>query len=280
MKRLLFLCALVLATTVSYSQIISDIEKRGRKNKNDNPFSEKKNWGDAIWSYHASSYRPIGIHVDPGLTYMIGNSPNEPSDGTYELTPSGLPGYYLEFGMEHLFKNYKKIVHYFDWGVGVKHFGGQEKLEIGGTTSRGQFNFGNVFARAAIHNVWQINKYNFIDNSIGANLDYRIYGGNEDPDYAPPGGYNNQNPLVVQLHYALGFGIKVRDGFFIVPTVQTPILTAVQWNGFNPGHTWFQSRYQPTIFTIKFAWLFPKKGCPAVYDNGEGKRSSEQYQMQ
>ena len=275
----LTICAVLLATFCS-AQIVSGIEKRDRKRKNDNPFSEKKNWGEAIWSEHASHYRPLGWHVNPGLTYMFGNSAQDESDA-YDLTPSGLPGYYVEAGMAHLFKNYGKILHYFDWGLGVKHFGGQEKLtDALGNKTRGQFNFGSAFARGSIHNVWQISRVNWIDNSIGFNVDYRIYGGKEDADYSPPGGYNNQGKLVAQLNYALGFGIKVRDGFFIVPQVQTPILTAFQWNGFNPGHRWFQSRYQPTIFTIKFAWLFPKNGCPDVYDNGEGKKSSEQYQMQ
>lgn len=280
MKRVAFLFTLLLTVTYSTAQIGSEIENRDRKRRNDSPFSDKKNWGEAIWSEHASSYKPLGWYINPGVTYMFGNSAQDESDA-YDLTPSGLPGYYLEAGMEHLFKNYGKVVHYFDWGIGVKHFGGQEKTKTAaGDVSRGQFNFGNVFARASIHNVWQLTRYNFIDQSLGINFDYRIYGGKEDADYTPPAGYDNQRPMVLQLNYQFGWGIKVRDGFFIVPTVQTPILTAVDWNGFNPSHKWFNSRYQPAIFTIKFAWLFRKKGCPKVFDNGEGKRSSEQYQMQ
>jgi len=224
------------------------------------PFSDKRNWGESIWSPNASHYRGFGWHINPGVTYMVGNSAADESDA-YNLTPSGLPGYYLEAGMEHLFKKQGKVFHYFDWGLGLKHFGGQEKLDIGGTVTRGQFNFGNVFARASIHNVAQLSLHNFIDNAIGFNVDYRIYGGKEDTDYTPPAGYDNQSKLVAQLHYTFGWGIKVRDGFFIVPQIQTPILTAFNWNGFNPSHKWFNSRYQPTIFTIKFGWLFPKKGC-------------------
>jgi hypothetical protein len=262
----------------SFAQIGSEIEKNANKRRNENQFSEKKNWGEAIWSPASSSYRPLGWHINPGITYMFGNSAADESDA-YDLTPSGLPGYYLEAGMEHLFKNYGKVVHYFDWGLGIKHFGGQEKLDVSGTKTRGQFNFGSVFAQAAIHNVWQLTRINFIDQSIGFNLDYRIYGGKEDADYTPPAGYDNQGKLVAQLHYNFGWGIKVRDGFFIEPMIQTPILTAFQWNGFNPSHKWFNSRYQPTIFTVKFAWLFVKKGCN-VPDDPNGKKSSEQYQMQ
>ncbi|MCB9223786.1 MAG: hypothetical protein R2780_03565 [Crocinitomicaceae bacterium] len=280
MRKIAFILSLLFIASASQAQIISDIEKRDRKRKSDNPFSEKKNWGEAIWSEHASHYRNLGWHINPGITYELGNSAQDESDA-YDLTPSGLPGYYVEAGMDHLFKNYGKAVHYFDWGIGVKHFGGQEKTKTAaGDVSRGQFNYGSIFARAAIHNVWQLSRYNFIDQSIGANFDYQIYGGKDDPDYTPPAGYNNQGKMILNLHYSLGWGIKVRDGFFIVPTVQTPILRALSWEGFNPGHNWFNSRYQPMIFTIKFAWLFRKKGCPKVFDNGEGKRQSEQYQMQ
>ena len=275
MKKAVILLLLAFSANIISAQIGADIEKRANKRKSGSPFG--KNRRDVIWSHSLSHYKPLGWHIDPGVTYMFGNSAQDESDA-YDLTPSGLPGYYLEIGMEHLFKKIHKVFHYVDWGIGIKHFGGQEKLDINDTKTRGQFNFGNVFARGAIHNVWQLSMHNFIDQSIGFNVDYRIYGGKEDEDYTPPAGYDNQTKLVAQLNYTIGWGLKVRDGFFIVPQVQTPILTALQWNGFNPSHKWFNSRYQPTIFTIKFAWLFTKKGCSTIEDPN-GKKSSEQFQM-
>jgi hypothetical protein len=211
---------------------------------------------------------------------MMGNNAAD-DNRPYELTASGLPGYYLEAGMEHLMKKKKKIIHYFDWGLGVKHYGGQEKyVDEADNKYRGQFNFGSAFARANVHNVIQLSMYNFIDQGLGLNVDYRIYGGNPDGNYASPLPQDNQSKLVAQLNYSFGFGFKVRDGFFIVPTVRVPVLTLAQFNDLNPSHKWFQSRYLPLAFTIKFAWLFPKKGCPDVYDNGEGKGYSDQYQNQ
>lgn len=279
MKKAAILLITIFSAGLSFAQISGEFDKNANKRKNESQFSDKKNWGDAIWSPNASHYRPLGWHIDPGVTYMFGNSPQGQSDAS-KLTPSGLPGYYLEVGLEHLFKKQGKIFHYFDWGLGIKHFGGQEKLkDASGNATRGQFNFGNVFLRAAIHNVAQLSLWNFIDQSIGLNVDYRIYGGKPDADYTPPAGYDNQGKLVAQLNYSIGWGLKVRDGFFIVPTIQTPILTAFQWNGFNPSHKWFNSRYQPAIFTVKFAWLFPKKGCNVPTDPN-GKKQSDQFQMQ
>ena len=213
---------------------------------------------------------------------MLGNSGQDGSN--YTLTPSGLPGYHLEVGLEHLFKKARKVFHYFDYGIGMKHFGGVEKYKSDdGTVDRGTFNFGSIFARAGIHNVWQLNLYNFIDQSIGFNFDYRLYGGKDavadKGTYAPAAASNNEGKMVMGLNYMIGWGIKVRDGFFIIPTLQMPIMKFVSWQGFNPSHTWFNSRYEPMIFSIRFGWLFPKKGCPPVYDGGKGKQQSEQYQM-
>jgi hypothetical protein len=279
--KTVWMIVLLFGAGQGFTQIGSDFEKRNTRKKNDSPFSESKNWGWLIWSENASHYRPIGWHVDLGVTYMAGNNSND-EEQDYDLTATGLPGYYLEGGMEHLFRKKNKIVHYFDWGLGVKHFGGQEKYELGDVKDRGSFNFGSAFLRAGIHNVWQISKYNFIDQSIGFNVDYRIYGGKDkqaEGKYLSPLASTNQGKLVGQLHYTLGFGIKMQDGLFIVPTVQTPVLTFLNFTDFNPSHYWFNSRYQPVIFTIKLAWLWPKSGCPKVFD-ADGERQSEQFQMQ
>lgn len=268
MKSLFFLLIFTLSAA-SFSQFVGEFNKaqdKREKDRKESPFGENRR--DAIWSHSQSHYRGLGWFINPGLTYMLGNNPDD-EGRSYDLTATGLPGYYVEAGMEHLFKKAQKVVHYFDWGIGLKHFSGQEKYSDndGSNPTRGQFNLGNVFARADIHNVWQINMFNFLDQSLGFNVDYRIYGGNDDEDYASPIAPDNQGKFVAQLHYSMGFGFKVRDGFFVVPSFQTPILSFLnlgKQGGFNPSHYWFNSRYQPMIFTLKFAWLFPKKGCPPV----------------
>jgi hypothetical protein len=279
MKRIVLLMTLLFTAslTCTYAQIGSGIEKRDKKRKSGSPFG--KNRRDAIYSHSNSSYRPFGWFINPGATYMVGNSADDPSDGSYNLTPSGLPGYYAEVGLAFLMKKINKVVHYFDIGLGVKHFGGAEKFKSSTVTERGFFNFGSAFFRGAAHNVWQVSLNNFIDQSIGVNFDYRIYGGKGD-DTSNLGLDPNPNKMTLQMNYSFGWGIKIRDGFFIIPTVQTPFLTFLPFDGLNPGLEWFSSKYQPTIFTVKFGWLFRKKGCPKVFDNGQGKGQSDQYQMQ
>ncbi|MBK9591732.1 MAG: hypothetical protein IPO32_09565 [Crocinitomicaceae bacterium] len=269
MKRLFLIFCIGISVT-SFSQFVDEFNKNQNKREKDqekSPFG--KNRRDAIWSHSQSQHRGFGWFVNPGLTYMLGNSADD-ENRSYDLTATGLPGYYLEGGVEILFKKAQKVVHYFDAGLGIKHFSGQERYQIEGTqATRGQFNLGSVFLRADIHNVWQLNMFNFIDQSLGFNIDYRVYGGNPDDGYLSPLASVNQSNLVAQLHYTVGFGYKIRDGFFVVPSVQTPILTLFRFDDINPSHHWFNSRYQPLIFTLKFAWLFPKKGCTPV-EGSEG----------
>lgn len=261
----------------SYGQLKDGIEKRNGKRKSGKHFSSGDR-GAAIYSHSRSHFKPFGWHISPGLTYMVGNTKAD-KDADFNLTPNGLPGYYVEAGFAHLFKKRHKVFHYFDYGIGVKHYGGIEKYTLEpNTVTRGTFNFGSAFGRIDLHSVWQLSRWNFINQSIGFNIDYRIYGGNIDEDYASPIAQDFQEKLVGQLHYSLGWGIKPTDGFFIIPTIQTPILTALSWRSINPGTHWFSSKYQPIIFSVKIGILFPKKECPGVFDNGETKRQSEQYQ--
>jgi len=274
-KVVLFLLTITL-TLGANAQIKDGLEKRHKKRSSGSPFS-KSDRVNAIYSNTYSQYRPFGWHASAGLTYMYGHTP-EDNNTNFNLTPSGLPGYYLEGGLAHLFKKRHKALHYFDYGLGVKHYGGMEKYTDSiGEAIRGTFNYGSAFARIDLHSAWQLSKWNWIDQSIGFNLDYRIYGGNIDPDYFSPAPTDFQEKLVAQLHYTIGWGYKPRDGFFIIPTIQTPILTLLTFRDYDPGTRWFSSKYQPIIFTVKMGVLFPKKGCPKVFSK-DAKRQSEQFQ--
>ena len=273
-KKIIFILTVMLFSFSVVAQ--SGISKRNNKRKGENQFSTAGDRGAAIYSHSRSHFRPFGWHFSPGLTYMIGYT-NEDEDISYDLKPLGTPGYYLEIGLEHVFKQRKKVFHYFDYSLGIKHFGGREKtVFINKLESKSNFNFGAAFARIDIHNVWQISKWNFIDQSIGLNLDYTVYGGSHN-EYSIHDTEDYQEKFLTQLHYSIGWGIKPRDGFFIIPTIKTPILTAWSWRDFNPSHRWFSSKYQPLIFSVKIAWLFVKRDCPAVYDEN-GKRQSDAYQ--
>lgn len=275
MKQVALFTVLVLISFSLNGQIVGDFEKRQRERKN-GKYVTRGDRGKAIYSHSRSHYRPFGWHASAGITYLIGN--NSEND-IFDVKPvPALPGYYLEGGLAHLFKQYHKVFHYIDYGLGLKHYSGAEKMtDVMGESFRGNFNFGSVFGRFGIHSVWQLSEWNWIDQSIGVNLDYRIYGGAIDEDYPSVIGQDFQEKLVTQLHYSIGWGYKPREGLYFIPTISTPILTAVDWRNFNPGTRWFSTKYQPLIFTLKMGVLFPKKGCPKVFGK-DAQRQSEQYQ--
>lgn len=276
MNKVILACLAIVISIGCQGQILEGFEKRNKERKKNKAFSSGDR-GKAIYSHSRSHYRPFGWHVSPGVTYMFGNT--KADDGSSEnLTPNGLPGYYVEGGFAHLFKQRHIVLHYFDYAIGMKHYGGLEKyVNTNNEAVRGSFNFGSAFARIDIHSVWQLTEWNFINQSIGLNFDYRIYGGNVDPDYQTPFETDFQEKYVTQLHYSIGWGYKPRDGLFIIPTIQTPIVTLLNWRDFNPGTRWFSSKYQPIIFTVKLGVLLPKKGCPKVFSR-DAKRQAEQYQ--
>ncbi len=275
MKKYWLLSITFLISISLQSQIKEGFEKRNKQRKN-GKYVTQGDRGKAIYSHSRSHYRPFGWHANVGLTYLVGNNSN---NEVFDISPSfSIPGYYLEGGLAHLFRRYHKVFHYIDYGLGIKHYSGAEKYTDSlGESIRGNFNFGSIFGRFGIHSVWQLSEWNWIDQSIGFNIDYRIYGGKIDENYASPATQDFQERLVGQLHYSIGWGYKPREGLYFIPTLQTPILTALTFRDFNPGTHWFSTKYQPIIFMLKMGVLLPKKGCPKVFSK-DAKRQSEQYQ--
>lgn len=247
-------------------------------------------------------YRRTGLHFTAGGTYTLTRT--KPLESNYEsdfadtsysqsLEPKGRFGYYAKVGALHIFRFKRKIFQYIDYGVGVKHFGGFERYEAdmtvndAGTTTtsqisgEGKFDIGYVFLDFNINNVIQISKYNWIQNSLGFNLDYRIYGGemNYYTGVQPASPQDFQEDLKFDIHYKLGLGIKLVNGMYLIPSVETPVFTAYGWDGGSPSIRWFGSKYQPLIVSCTFAFLFKKnpEDCPPVFDP-QGQDKSDSFQ--
>lgn len=76
-----------------------------------------------------------------------------------------------------------------------------------------------------MHKTSNLSKKFFIDNGLGVNVDFRLINGNQAYNGATiPQGQSFHKPLVAQLHYGLGFGIKMSRRFYVIPGVQLPIL--------------------------------------------------------
>lgn len=249
-------------------------------------------------------YRRMGLQFSVGPTFMLTRRApsafsfvdgNRPFQAT--TTPSGLPGIFVEAGMLHFPKKRSKLseklnyifVSYIDWGIGFKLLRGTETTQldaldpatnnvIGSQTFAGKFNNGFLSARVTFHKNIYLGKKYFIDNGLGFNVDYNIMRSPEANPYSAsvlafglPQYFHN--PLVAQMHYELGFGIRLNRRSMLIPSVQTPILGFYEWRGGASSLKWFDSNYQPLLVKLKWTYLLEKKvkGCAPARVNDQDR---------
>ena len=267
-----------------------------------------KRRGDVFGQADYKDYRFFGLQVTGGLTYMATRSDakNLTYLGTdslgrpmnYSFNPQGSIGAFVDIGMVHFPKNRSKLslamkyifISYYDWGLGVKLFSGAETTTfnyynalgepLATQTSSGAFLKGYVNGRFSIHKNVYIGKRYFIDNGLGVNIDYRF--GDVTP-YSIPSTISAQSfhsPLVAQLHYSLGFGIKLNRRSMLVPGVQIPILGIHDWRKGCAALKYYNSNYLPILFQVKFTYLFEKKpkGCNTPGTDQDRKLNDEYLQ--
>lgn len=226
-----------------------------------------------LYNLNSSQLLNKGWHVAPGITYMFPASFNRnetrlrtSTDSLYsgEFSSSGKLGLYVEFGRHH-FTDVLLVMDYFDYGLGFKGLRGEEEFtgvvsmdslnQTIPTENKGFFSDGYVTGFFNASKITQLGDYSFIQNSLGLNADYRVYekrefeGSNEHFIQSFPGKFQ------FQLHYKLGFGFKLERGLFVIPTLETPILTFVEFDDGKSTFQYFSSRYRPVIFTLRFLWF-------------------------
>lgn len=283
----LFLIGLFLWPSSSYAQYTP-------KNKK-SQFYGNQRLHHPLFKWVTGDYKRHGIQFSFGPAYTftkMGKEEDElsiKSDNIggdtlirFSREAKGRIGAFAELGMVHITKRPRKLIQYFDWGIGFKLLGGKEFTNakiydyrdtlIGDLDGNGKFYNGYVYGRFSVHNVFQINPHFFLDNSIGANFDYAVMKGNKVYDgFHISNDEKFQGDMMGQLHYAIGLGIKPRidKGFFFVPSVELPVLGIHEWNGGTPAVHWFSSKYFPAMLRLKFVWLLKKdpNSCPPVEIN-------------
>ena len=275
-----------------------------------------KKRSDAFGTSDYRDLRNYGPQISFGPTYLLtrlhnetvptaNQVPNRPSD--YTIDPKGSLGGYLDIGLAHfptktpkilLFG--KRITSYYDYGVGFKLYRGQETTNIKNhdsqgaiiseTNGKGKFTNGYINGRFTFHKNIHLGKKYFIDNGLGLNVDYRVINGDKEyqkyQNFQGPTIKTNEHfhpNLVVQLHYSLGLGIRLKRGSYLIPGAQIPILGAYEFHKGNPGLRWYSSNYVPLLFTVKFIKILEKKkanGCSNVGSEEDKKRNKEYMQGQ
>lgn len=236
------------------------------------------------------AFKNSGWFVSPGITYMLPEDRNENRtmyrmdsdnrDTIYsgDFHRKGKIGVYVDAGRHHFLRN--NIIGHLDYGVHFKMLRGREDFEgIVNTdgvyvpiSNRADYSesFVGVFFNAS--NILQLSDNYWIQNSIGVNGDYRLLSNRKTQvDYGAEYAFPNQ--ILGQLHYKLGFGWKPEPGIFIIPMIETPILTAYPWEEGKSTLHYFVGRNRPLIFTLRIQWLIKQeaKSC----ENQPGKNTPD-----
>ena len=234
--------------------------------------------------------RNDGIQFSFGPTYQLTNGRSDwkqvPNtwNNEYNTHPKGKIGFFTEIGMAHFpkwtpfFSN--RLLDYFDWGIGFKSLAGKEETQLtwGSTIESGvgEYRNGYLTSRFSAHTLIYVGKKKidlakkyFIDNGIGFNFDYNLWGRNQEySGFFVPFDQNFHPKFVMQLHYNIAYGIRFNRALMCLPGIQLPILGIYKWNGFGANMQWFSSNYWPIQFNIKFIRLLEKKPkCAPVYNN-------------
>lgn len=215
----------------------------------------------------------------------------------YFFTSGGQWGGLGEIGMLHFTKrnSWRVIsIDHYDWGVGVKTFRGWEETRLvirddlnsgaTGESGRGEFSLGYITGRVAFHNLIKLSPRIQLDQALGANFDYRLFGNSrgDNSAYVPivlPSTQNFQRDFLAQIHYEIGFRIRAIQMLHISPSFQIPLISAIQWSGGRSSIQWFSTRYQPWLVKVKLMIPFKEKAgkCPSTYSNPDDERRNKEY---
>jgi hypothetical protein len=245
-------------------------------------------------------YKMSGWHFAPGLSYTFTRFKNsaetlyQGNDTLYTGTfdPAGKLGLYFEAGRYRLFK-YGVLFNYMDYGVAFKQIKGKEAFAgeimresssslISAQSAEGLFKHSYITGNFNLNGVLQTSDYQFVQWSLGLNADYQII---NKTSYTGSTAFMNQatnGKFMAQAHFKLGYGFKWTDKLFIIPTLETPILTFYKWDGFQSVYPMFSSKYRPVFLTIRFTWLQKPKNddCPTGISHPDDKKKQQQYQQE
>lgn len=222
-------------------------------------------------------YKQGGWLISPGLTYMYPNRIKYYNDSTEKdpnVDPHGRIALYLEAGRYFIFYKGGNVFNYLDYSLAYKRLSGSEEY----FDNKGIFKQNFLLGNFNINNIIQLSDYTFIQNSLGINFDWKFmekYEGSGSPIGANTGNF------LLSLHYKLGYGIKVTEKLFVIPTLETPILNGLIWENGKSTYGIFSSRYRPIIFSVRLAWLkSPSRGdCPPVYGPDGDADKQQQHMM-
>jgi hypothetical protein len=261
---MLFSCVLLLTLPVM-------AQRKGYGKKK--PVSFQKHYNEVLPK--APQYKLSGWHFAPGATYML--TPfvyqnrvfDETDVSRFDARARGIgkPGLYAEVGRYRMLP-YLPFFEYLDYSISYKSLRGSERANGQYVSvpaeaplspleqTEGDFGFHYAELNVNLNHIWRISKYNFIQHSIGVNGGYAFLA-NQGGATVSPVTQLNPGRINAQLHYKLGWGIKMRGNWLLIPSIETPILNVWPFENGRSSMGFFASRYRPLIFSLRFFFMRP-----------------------
>jgi hypothetical protein len=232
-----------------------------------------------------------GWYVAPGvtLTPKLNALPFTPIDSlnqdgvnynALDLTQKSKLGLYLEVGRYKLLSSKLLRVSYIDYGLAYKQLKGTQTYNLDrqvglfrDTASYEQsFSMHNIAAHFNANHVIGLNKNIFFQNTLGLNVDYALSRKTETNDGTGFVNSYQETPskLMAQLHYKFGVGFRISERFYLIPSIETPILNLWKFEGARGTLGFFNLRYRPLIISVRIAWL-TKPSCPKTWGTQDEK---------
>lgn len=238
-----------------------------------------------------SEYARSGWYITPGITQTIGFANAERTSlgaDTIRIQseePIGQMGAFLQLGRFHTFDS--RWISSLDYGVDLRWLRGLHSREVetrlgaespNWLVENGNGHFSDVWIGATINASFSRHLTNtvIISHSLGVNGNYAAvrdlgYAGPYDPaaDTGPP-------VFNAQLHYKLGVGFKLGRGWYLMPTIETPIVGIFAWNDAIPSLNYLNTYYQPVLVGIQIMRLDRRKpeDCPVEGPGGKRKKNT------
>jgi len=224
--------------------------------------------------------------IGAGITYMLPEQRNQSLtmyyndqeggdtlfDGDYKR--AGKIGAYLEFGRHH-FVTDRVLLHHFDYGLHGKLLRGKEQFSgtVGNSPALIESNskYGDLFIGAFgnASNIITLASRHYLMNSLGLNVDYRLLGNrSEGLNYGAQ--YRYPTAFTGQIHYKLSYIWRPESGIYVIPSIETPLLTAYPWDGPKATLHYFTDRSRPFIISLRIQWLSKQEGRKCEGQPGQG----------
>jgi len=219
-------------------------------------------------------FKKSGFSISPLATISFGNK----SDLKLFANAAGFKWEHIEVGRGTWnggvelgwFKTVEgyQIGDYFETAISYRRFSGVHYLEEtninvpSGSTLAGfkeyenSWRFETITVAVRIIDIALQKPSSFLTWGVGVNYDY-LLANRFNSDW--PQGFSNEKPMdnmhAVKVHLQVGYGFKMTKHLFLIPTVETPLLTVLPSSSLNPAIQFLDVQYQPLVIGFKFMFL-------------------------